>query len=122
MEEIKILLDKLGLIGIKMHLSEVMDLVDGSCISSVREVLQKLLTVEYEYKKSRSLHYRLDQCEGKGHLPPLLLKLENLLSFSRTQVGSRLVIILNIFLMIDDSHDLSKAGLMRHLRLFSSSN
>ena len=59
MEEIKILLDKLGLIGIKMHLSEVMDLVDGSCISSVREVLQKLLTVEYEYKKSRSLHYRL---------------------------------------------------------------
>jgi hypothetical protein len=55
-----------------------------------------------------------DQCEGKGHLPPLLLKLENLLSFSRTQVGNRLVIILNIFLMIDDSHDLSKAGLMRH--------
>ena len=66
--------------------------------------------------------YVLDQCEGKGHLPPLLLKLETLLSFSRTQVGNRLVIILNIFLMIDDSHDLSKAGLMRHLRLFSSSN
>ncbi len=73
-------------------------------------------------KEFSNLHYELDQCEGKGHLPPLLLKLENLLSFSRTQVGNRLVIILNIFLMIDDSHDLSKAGLMRHLRLFSSSN
>ena len=59
MEEIKILLDKLGLMGIKMHLTEVMESVDESCISGVREVLQKLLTVEYEYKKSRSLHYRL---------------------------------------------------------------
>jgi hypothetical protein len=45
MEEIKILLDKLGLIGIKMHLTEVIELVDEPCISGVREVLQKLLTV-----------------------------------------------------------------------------
>ena len=45
MEEIKILLDKLGLMGIKMHLTEVMESVDESCISGVREVLEPVFMV-----------------------------------------------------------------------------
>lgn len=59
MEDVILLLDKLGLTGMKMQLSEVINLVNEPCANSVYETLKKLLTAEYEYKKSRSQHYRL---------------------------------------------------------------
>lgn len=59
MEDIIILLDKLSLTGMKMQLSEVMSLVNEGCAGDIYETLKKLLEAEYEYKKSRSQHYRL---------------------------------------------------------------
>ncbi len=54
MKDLIILLDKLALIGMKMQLAEVMSLDNA-----VYETLKKLLEAEHEYKKSRSLHYKL---------------------------------------------------------------
>ena len=59
MKEVILLLDKLGLTGMKTQLSEVMDLANDPQANNIYETLKKLLTAEYEYKKSRSLNYRL---------------------------------------------------------------
>src|ERR1700761_1385918 len=62
MKELTILLDKLGLVGMKMQLTEAINLtngVGGNNMYDMCEVLKKLLEAECEYKKSRSLHYRL---------------------------------------------------------------
>ena len=59
MKEVILLLDKLGLTGMKMQLSEVIDLANDPEANNIYETLKKLLAAEYEYKKSRSLHYRL---------------------------------------------------------------
>jgi DNA replication protein DnaC len=59
MQEVILLLDKLGLAGMKTQLSEVMNLVNESHANNIYGTLKKLLAAEYEYKKSRSLHYRL---------------------------------------------------------------
>jgi len=59
MKDIVLLLDQLGLTGMKAQLSEVMSLTKEPYANDVYETLRKLLTAEYEYKKSRSQHYRL---------------------------------------------------------------
>lgn len=59
MKDLILLLDKLGLVGIKMKLVEVMDLSNEPYTANVCEALKELLTAECEYKKSRSLNYRL---------------------------------------------------------------
>lgn len=62
MKELTILLDKLGLVGMKMQLTETINLTngsDGNNMYDMYEILKKLLEAECEYKKSRSLHYRL---------------------------------------------------------------
>ena len=59
MKEVILLLDKLGLTGMKTQLSEVMDLANDPQANNIYKTLKKLLTAEYEYKKSRSLNYRL---------------------------------------------------------------
>ena len=53
------LLDTLGLTGMKMHLSEIMNLTDLQANDNIYMILKRLLEVECEYKKSRSLNYRL---------------------------------------------------------------
>ncbi len=53
------LLDKLGLGGMKMQLSEVMGQANETSTTTIYETLKKLLEAECEYKKSRSLNYRL---------------------------------------------------------------
>ncbi|WP_367364239.1 ATP-binding protein [Candidatus Tisiphia endosymbiont of Nedyus quadrimaculatus] len=53
------LLDKLGLVGMKMQLAESSNLTNDVPTTSVYDVLKKLLEAECEYKKSRSLGYRL---------------------------------------------------------------
>jgi len=56
-----LLLDKLGLVGMKTKLTEVMDLTkEQSANTTVYEILKRLLEAECEYKKSRSLSYRLE--------------------------------------------------------------
>ena len=59
MKDLVPLLDKLGLTGIKTHLFEVMNLTDLQVDDKAYLVLKKLLEVECEYKKARSLNYRL---------------------------------------------------------------
>ncbi len=59
MKEVILLLDKLGLTGMKMQLSEVIDLANDPQANNIYGTLKKLLAAEYEYKKSRSLNYRL---------------------------------------------------------------
>ena len=59
MKDLILLLDKLGLVGIKMKLVEVMDLSNEPYTANVCGALKELLTAECEYKKSRSLNYRL---------------------------------------------------------------
>jgi len=54
MKDIVLLLDKLGLAGMKMQLEAM-----NEPHIDIYEILQKLLTAECEYKKSRSLNYRL---------------------------------------------------------------
>ena len=56
MKDLILLLDKLGLVGMKMQL-EAMNLNEPNI--HIYETLKKLLEAECEYKKSRSLHYRL---------------------------------------------------------------
>lgn len=60
MKDLVILLDKLGLAGIKMHLTESMDLTNQPLPNNVYETLKRLFEAEYEYKRSRSLQYRLE--------------------------------------------------------------
>ncbi len=59
MKDLILLLDKLGLAGIKMKLTEVMELSNEPYTANVCELLKELLAAEFEYKKSRSLNYRL---------------------------------------------------------------
>lgn len=62
MKDIILLLDKLGLVGMKMQLAELSNLTNDAptnVYDSMYDVLKKLLEAECEYKKSRSLHYRL---------------------------------------------------------------
>jgi DNA replication protein DnaC len=56
MKDLILLLDKLGLVGMKMQL-EAMNLNEPNI--HIYETLKKLLEAECEYKKSRSLHYRV---------------------------------------------------------------
>ena len=56
MKDLILLLDKLSLAGMKVQL-EAMNLNEPHI--DIYEILKKLLTAECEYKKSRSLHYRL---------------------------------------------------------------
>ncbi len=58
MKELILLLDKLGLAGMKMQLTE-MDLAKEMPVGEVYETLKRLLEAECQYKKSRSLNYRL---------------------------------------------------------------
>jgi DNA replication protein DnaC len=60
MKDLVLLLDKLGLAGMKMQLTEVMDLDNEPYANIVYGTLKKLLEIECEYKKSRSLRYRLE--------------------------------------------------------------
>lgn len=59
MKELILLLDKLGLVGMKMQLTEGMELTKESSVGTVYETLKRLLEAECQYKKSRSLNYRL---------------------------------------------------------------
>jgi DNA replication protein DnaC len=59
MQDLILLLDKLGLAGMKMQLTESSNLTNEALTKSVYDVLKKLLEAECEYKKSRSLRYRL---------------------------------------------------------------
>ncbi len=59
MKDLLPLLDKLGLTGMKTHLSEIMNLTDSQGSDNSYMILKRLLEVECEYKKSRSLNYRL---------------------------------------------------------------
>ena len=59
MKDLILLMDKLGLTGMKTQLTEVMSLGNEPYTSTVIETLKKLLTAECEHKKSRSLYYRL---------------------------------------------------------------
>ncbi|WP_375319234.1 ATP-binding protein [Candidatus Tisiphia endosymbiont of Oplodontha viridula] len=58
MKELILLLDKLGLVGMKMQLTE-MNLAKESSVGAVYETLKRLLEAECQYKKSRSLNYWL---------------------------------------------------------------
>lgn len=59
MKDLILLLDKLGLAGMKSQLTEITNLGNKTCTNTIIELLKKLLAAEYEYKKSRSLYYRL---------------------------------------------------------------
>ena len=59
MKDLVPLLDKLGLTGMKTHLPEIMNLTDSQASDNIYMILKKLLEVECEFKKSRSLNYRL---------------------------------------------------------------
>lgn len=61
MKDLLPLLDTLGLVGMKMHLVESMNLGSEAYNSgsALYDTLKKLLEVECEYKKSRSLAYKL---------------------------------------------------------------
>ncbi|MFU7502430.1 MAG: hypothetical protein ACE1S7_03060 [Candidatus Tisiphia sp.] len=58
MKELILLLDKLGLVGMKMQLTE-MDLTKETSVEGVYQTLKRLFEAECQYKKSRSLNYRL---------------------------------------------------------------
>lgn len=53
------LLDELGFAGMKEHITSVLDMQDTDLSAAICLALNKLLTIELEYKKSRSLNYRL---------------------------------------------------------------
>jgi DNA replication protein DnaC len=53
------LLDELGFIGMKEHLASILDIESTNISEAVCLALSKLLTIELEYKKARSLNYRL---------------------------------------------------------------
>jgi len=59
MKDLILLLDKLGLAGMKIQLTESGNLTNEVSTKSVYDVLKKLLAAECEYKKSRSLGYKL---------------------------------------------------------------
>lgn len=66
MKDLVLLIDKLGLAGMKAQLTEVMNLTNELYASPVIEILKKLLTAECEHKKSRSLYYRLQLARFPG--------------------------------------------------------
>lgn len=53
------LLDEFGFIGMKEHLAAILDVENAILSEAICLALSKLLTIELEYKKSRSLNYRL---------------------------------------------------------------
>lgn len=69
MKDLVPLLDKLGLTGMKTHLFGDSELSQEQCSDETYAILKKLFEVECEYKKSRSLHYRL----GLARLPTIKL-------------------------------------------------
>ncbi len=69
MNEILLLLDKLGLAGMKGHLPDLVNSLNKESSEECCLMLKKLLEIECEYKKSRSLHYRL----GLAKLPTIKL-------------------------------------------------
>lgn len=73
MKDLILLLDQLGLAGMKSQLTEITNLGNESSSSTstgdtntILGLLKKLLTAEYEYKKSRSLCYRLQLAKFPG--------------------------------------------------------
>jgi DNA replication protein DnaC len=94
MKDLIFLLDKLRLTGIKTHLLEREEQpVDGTY-----ELLRSLLKVEHEYKKSRSLHYRLN-----------LAKLPTVKLLSETS-QARLVERIDIKQLIDNNQNIILVG------------
>ena len=94
MKDLIFLLDKLRLTGIKTHLLEREEQpVDGTY-----ELLRSLLKVEHEYKKSRSLHYRLN-----------LAKLPTVKLLSETS-QARLVERVDIKQLIDNNQNVILVG------------
>lgn len=88
------LLDKLRLTGIKTHLLER----EEQPVDGVYELLKSLLEVEHEYKKSRSLHYRLN-----------LAKLPTVKLLSETS-QARLVERIDIKQLIDNNQNVILVG------------
>jgi len=71
MKDLILLLDKLGLAGMKSQVLEITNLrkedqAEASANAGAIALLKKLLTAEYEYKKSRSLCYRLQLAKFPG--------------------------------------------------------
>lgn len=66
MKDLVLLIDQLGLAGMKTQLTEVMNLTNEPYANTVIEILKKLLTAECEHKKSRSLYYRLQLARFPG--------------------------------------------------------
>jgi len=60
MKDLILLTDKLGLVGMKPQLTELINITNEPYVGAVIEVLKKLFTTECEYKKSRSLCYRIE--------------------------------------------------------------
>ena len=69
MNDLLLLVDKLGLVGMRSHLPELINSLKPQCAKECYMMLKKLLEVECEYKKARSLHYRL----GLAKLPTIKL-------------------------------------------------
>lgn len=59
LDELHPLLEVLGLSGMKIHLESIMNKIDDKAKPEGYQALRELLEVEKEYKKSRSLNYRL---------------------------------------------------------------
>ncbi len=53
------LLDELDFSGMKKHINSIVDMQNPDLSVAICTLLHKLLTIELEYKKSRSLNYRL---------------------------------------------------------------
>lgn len=94
MKDLIPLLDKLRLTGIKTHLLEIED----HPVDSSYNLLKSLLEIEYEYKKSRSLHYRL-----------ILAKLPTIKLLSETS-QSKLVESIDIKHLIDNKENIILVG------------
>ena len=69
MNDLLPLIDKLGLLGMKPHLLELINSLSEQSANECYTTLKKLLELECEYKKTRSLHYRL----GLARLPTIKL-------------------------------------------------
>jgi len=69
MQELIPLMDKLGLVGMQQYLTELTHTLPSEVANECCTVLKKLFEIECEYKKTRSLHYRL----GIAKLPMIKL-------------------------------------------------
>ena len=98
MKDLVPLLDKLGLTGMKMHLSEILNTTGSQGSDKTYMILKKLLEIECEYKKSRSLNYRLR-----------LAKLPTIKLLSET-VQAKLVEHIEINEVIDNNNNIMLIG------------